>query len=61
MAVPKGKVSKSRRGQRRGGNTKIVKQNPVENKTTGTLVRPHHVSADGYYNGRRVTAAKVAN
>lgn len=44
---------------RRGGNSKVVKQNVVENKTTGTLVRPHHVSADGYYNGRAVTLKKV--
>ncbi len=59
MAVPKQKISKSRRGMRRGGNSKVVKQNVVENKTTGTLVRPHHVSADGYYNGRAVTLKKV--
>ena len=59
MAVPKSKVSKSRRGMRRGGNTKVKRLNIVENKTSGALVRRHHVSSDGYYNGRQVTLAKV--
>lgn len=65
MAVPKQKISKSKRGMRRGGNSKVVAQNPVENKTTGALVRPHHVSpgkknsGEGYYNGRQVTTATV--
>jgi large subunit ribosomal protein L32 len=30
-----------------------------EDKTTGELKRPHHVSPDGHYRGRKVTAAKV--
>lgn len=30
-----------------------------EDSTTGELKRPHHVSLDGYYKGRRVTDAKV--
>ena len=58
MAVPKSKISKSRAGQRRSHKgakpTKVV-----EDKTTGELKRPHHVSPDGYYNGRQVTASKV--
>ena len=58
MAVPKRKTSKSKRNMRRAHdalNPVIV----VEDKTTGELKRPHHVSADGHYNGRKVTQAKV--
>lgn len=58
MAVPKRKTSPSRRGMRRAHkalNPTIV----VEDGTTGELKRPHHVSPDGYYNGRQVTKKKV--
>ncbi len=37
----------------------LKKNTVVEDKTTGELKRPHHVSADGYYNGRQVTTDKV--
>jgi large subunit ribosomal protein L32 len=30
-----------------------------EDSTTGELKRPHHVSPDGHYRGRKVTSAKV--
>jgi large subunit ribosomal protein L32 len=56
MAVPKRKKSKSRVGMRKSANMKYAKQ-PVsysEDQTTGELKRPHHVSRDGYYNGRNV-------
>ena len=33
--------------------------NVVEDATTGELKRPHHVSPDGHYKGRKVTDAKV--
>jgi large subunit ribosomal protein L32 len=58
MAVPKKKTTKSRRNTRRAHHA----LQPVivsEDKTTGELRRPHHVSPDGYYKGRQVTAAKV--
>lgn len=58
MAVPKRKTTPSKRNMRRshdGLKTKVI----VEDKTTGELKRPHHVSADGYYNGRQVTTDKV--
>lgn len=59
MAVPKSKITPSRRGMRRAHK----KVNPVahitEAKPTGELVRRHHVSADGYYRGRQVTTDKV--
>lgn len=58
MAVPKRKTSPSRRNMRRSHH-KLDKVNAVEDKTTGELKRPHHVSPDGYYNGRQVTAVKV--
>jgi large subunit ribosomal protein L32 len=58
MAVPKRKTSKSARNMRRSHHA-LDKITVVEDKTTGELKRPHHVSADGYYNGRQVTTAKV--
>ncbi len=58
MAVPKKKTSKSKRNMRRAHHA-LDKVNVVEDKTSGELKRPHHVSADGYYNGRQVTADKV--
>lgn len=58
MAVPKRKTSKSRRNQRRAHHALDVVI-AVEDSTTGELKRPHHVSKDGYYNGRQVTTAKV--
>jgi large subunit ribosomal protein L32 len=58
MAVPKKKVSKSRRGQRRSHNA-LGKTTVVEDKTSGELKRPHHVSSDGYYKGRQITTQKV--
>ena len=58
MAVPKRKKSKSARNMRRSHHA-LEGTNVVEDKTTGELKRPHHVSADGYYNGRQVTTSKV--
>lgn len=58
MAVPKKKKSKSARDMRRSHHA-LEGVNVVEDKTTGELKRPHHVSADGYYNGRQVTKSKV--
>ena len=58
MAVPKKKTSKSKRDMRRSHHA-LRKVKAVEDKTTGELKRPHHVSADGYYNGRQVTTDKV--
>jgi large subunit ribosomal protein L32 len=58
MAVPKRKTSPSRRNMRRSHHA-LDQVIAVEDKTTGELKRPHHVSPDGYYNGRQVTTAKV--
>lgn len=58
MAVPKRKTSPSRRGMRQSHHA-LGKTAVSEDKTTGTLKRPHHVSEDGMYKGRKVTTAKV--
>lgn len=59
MAVPKSKISSSRRGMRRAhkGVGKIAHID--EARPTGEQVRRHHVSVDGYYRGRQVTTSKV--
>lgn len=54
MAVPKRKTSKSKRNMRRS-NHALKNINVVEDATTGEFKLPHHVSVDGYYNGRLVT------
>lgn len=61
MAVPKKKISKARRGNRRGSNGSYALDlaNVVSDKTTGAFKLPHHISLDGYYNGRQVVAEKV--
>lgn len=58
MAVPKSKTSKSKRDMRRSHHA-LNKTSVQEDKTTGEFKRPHHVSPDGYYNGRQVTKDKV--
>ncbi len=53
MAVQKNKVTRSRRGQRRSHDTL---SNPTlsTDPMTGETHRRHHVSADGFYRGKRV-------
>ena len=58
MAVPKKKVSKSRRNQRRAHDS-LAKVNIIINKTTGEYQLPHQVSVDGYYKGKKVIADKI--
>lgn len=54
MAVPKRKVSKSRRDMRRAHH-RLQPVNLAECPNCGELKRPHHVcDACGYYNGREV-------
>ncbi len=53
MAVQQNRKTRSRRGMRRshdslGGNTLSVDQ------TSGETHRRHHVSADGFYRGKKV-------
>ncbi len=58
MAVPKKKISKSKRNQRRSHHA-LKSVNVVVDPTTGELKRSHHISLkDGYYNGRQVIIPK---
>ena len=58
MAVPKRKTTPSKRGMRRSANSKVKPINVVINKTTGEYQLPHHISLDGYYNGKKVIQEK---
>jgi large subunit ribosomal protein L32 len=57
MAVQQNKKSASRRGMRRSHDSLTGSTLSVDS-TTGELHRRHHVSADGYYRGRKVVADK---
>lgn len=55
MAVPKGRVSKSKRDMRRASNFKIAKANLTECNKCGELMRAHRVCKScGSYNKREV-------
>jgi large subunit ribosomal protein L32 len=56
MAVQKSKVTPSRRGMRRSHDALKGPTLSIE-PTTGETHRRHHVSADGYYRGRKVVAS----
>lgn len=53
MAVQKNKKSRARRDQRRSHDSLKSPALSVDN-TTGELHRRHHVTADGFYKGRKV-------
>lgn len=55
MAVQKSKVTPSRRGMRRSHDALKPATLSIE-PTSGETHLRHHVSADGYYRGRKVTA-----
>jgi large subunit ribosomal protein L32 len=57
MAVPKSKISNSRRGMRRGHDSLTI-ANPNECSNCGELKLPHHVCGScGQYDGREVVEA----
>ncbi len=60
MAVPKKKKTSSRSKMRRGSNGSLRADFPnvLENKTTGEFTLSHHISADGYYKGKKIIADK---
>lgn len=58
MAVQKSKKSVSRRGMRRAHDALSAPTLSIE-PTTGETHRRHHVSADGYYRGRKVVESKI--
>lgn len=57
MAVPKRKTTRMKRGQRRS-HLALTAVTVAENKTTGEYARPHHISKDGYYNGKQIIIKK---
>lgn len=57
MAVQKSKKSQSRRGMRRSHDS-LTETTLSVDVTSGELHRRHHVTADGYYRGRKVIADK---
>lgn len=58
MAVQQNRKTPSRRGMRRSHDA-LGKPTLSIEPTTGEIHRRHHVSADGYYKGRKVIADKV--
>ena len=62
MAVQKSRVSPSRRGMRRAHDALAPKQLATD-PTTGETHLRHHVTADGYYRGKKVidVRSKVAD
>ncbi len=60
MAVPKKKVSRMKRGQRRSADA-LAAPTYVEDKNSGELRRPHHIDLKtGMYRGRQVLSVKTA-
>ena len=60
MAVQKSRKTPSKRGMRRSHDALSGETLSVE-PTTGETHRRHHISADGYYRGRKVIADKVVD
>ncbi len=57
MAVQKSKKSSSRRNMRRAHDSLTETALSIEQKT-GEVHQRHHISADGYYRGRKVIQDK---
>jgi large subunit ribosomal protein L32 len=57
MAVQKSRVTPSKRGMRRSHDA-INKPTLSIDKTSGETHRRHHISADGYYRGKKVLETK---
>lgn len=58
MAVPKSKITPSRRGQRRSHDA-LSSPSYVEDKDSGELRRPHHIDlSTGMYRGRQILDPK---
>jgi|TARA_B110000483_G_scaffold216665_1_gene268390 large subunit ribosomal protein L32 len=58
MAVQKSKVTRSRRGLRRSHDSLSGPTLSVDS-VTGEKHRRHHITADGFYRGRKVLEEKV--
>ena len=59
MAIQKSRVTPSRRGQRRSHDALTSKQLSTD-KTSGETHIRHHVTADGFYRGKKVLNTKTA-
>lgn len=58
MAVPKRKVSRMKRGNRRSADA-LASPTYVEDKESGELRRPHHIDLkSGKYRGRQILEVK---
>ena len=57
MAVQKSRVTPSRRGQRRSHDALTARQLATD-PTTGETHLRHHITADGYYRGKKVIQTK---
>ena len=58
MAVPKSKITKSRRGMRRS-HDKLKNAAYIEDAESGELRRPHHIDLkSGMYRGRQILEPK---
>ena len=57
MAVQKSRVTPSRRGKRRSHDALTARQLATD-PTTGETHLRHHVTADGYYRGKKVIQTK---
>lgn len=57
MAVQQNRKTRSKRGMRRSHDALTASALSIE-PTTGETHRRHHISADGYYRGRKVIATK---
>ncbi len=53
MAVQKSKVTRARRGTRRSHDALTTPALSIDS-TTGETHRRHHVTADGFYRGKKV-------
>ena len=53
MAVQKSKVTRSRRGKRRTHDS-LTGPTLSTDQTTGEIHRRHHVTADGFYKGKKI-------
>ncbi len=58
MAVQQNRKTASKRGMRRA-HDRVNKPTLSVDATTGETHRRHHVSADGYYRGRKVVETAV--
>lgn len=57
MAVQQNRKTPSKRGMRRSHDALSAPTLAVD-RTTGETHRRHHISPDGYYRGRKVTAGR---